>query len=184
MGRTGNSQQVEHRELSSQGTEGQGQGWRQKWGCQPTITCCQPHDLLRPGGQIGEANMEGLPQEVGWRITQERASEVKKMLRNISIFSVALLPTPPHTGCSFDTCTVCLSCQHCLLFQGPTTLMPCHSSPSSEEPKGPRVEKDSDLLQPLLTLPSPKIASTRASFKRSSDNTETFRQFSALIIQK
>ena len=57
----------------------------------------------------------------------------------------------------------------------PGTHHTCHSSPSSEEPKGPRVEKDSDLLQPLLTLPSPKTASTRASFKRSSDNTENFQ---------
>lgn len=148
------------------------------------------HNLLsapwpaKTRGQTGEVNKEGSLQEVGWRITQERASEVTEMPRNTSVFSVALLPTPLHSGCSFDTCTVCLSCQHCLLSQGPTTPMPCHNSPSSEEPKGPRVEKDSDLLQPLLTLPSPKIASKRASFRCSSDNTEAFRQFSALIIQK
>lgn len=78
--------------------------------------------------------MEGSPQEVGWRITQERASEVTKMLRNTSIFSVALLPTPLHAGCSFDTCTVCLSCQHCLLFQGPTAPVT-----AAQVQKNPRV---------------------------------------------
>lgn len=153
------------------------------------------HGVISPKGQDGPRG--GRRREGGRRSRdhcrkrgrEQAGIELQKLQRREGV--LGLLGRP--CGCDPPTPRALSQHVHCppplpALPAPPGTRSPrrlpgqpdCRSTDRTRTGKGFRPGS----IQSLLTLTGPEVAPTRASFKRFSDNTNTFRQFSALLIPK